>query len=265
MKKILVSFLILMTVVLSYSCKEEPTDSSFREFELKDASGTVRKGGVYLPKKMKKGKQYPVIYMEDGLVFKDCRFKQLIDSLTDIGSINPVIVACSYENKSTIPGFKLSYRNAEFVESIARTDPTLAILFTNHINYFKDEFIPYIEKNYPVLKSKQDRIFFGTSNSADFGITFSMRFPSEIAEYWCYSPVNSSIDEYGMLSETVSYRICWGTKEEVAMFDYFPSLVKDIRKRGGKVQSWAFVGGHDRGMWRYTFGEELMRRFPYRN
>ena len=47
------------------------------------------------------------------------------------------------------------------------------------------------------------------------------------------------------------------------MFDYFPNLLKDIRKRGGKVNSWVFNGGHDRDWWRYWFKQELMRRFPY--
>ena len=263
-KKVIIPFILfipLLTVILS--CTGNSQESYFSEFEINDNSGTRRVGGIYIPMDIQKGKDYPVIYMEDGLVFKECNFKQLLDSLIENNIINPVIVACSFENKNTVPGYKISFRNAEFVESIAKTDSKLADLFTNHFNYFKDEFIPYIEKRYPVRKSRQDRIFFGTSNSADFGITLSMRVPSLIEEYWCFSPVNSNIEEYGLLSDKVTYRICWGNKEEIGMFDYFPSLVKDIRKRGGNIHSWVFNGNHDRNMWKYWFGQELKRRFPY--
>ena len=111
-------------------------------------------------------------------------------------------------------------------------------------------------------KDPDGRIFYGTSNSADFGITLSFRDPSLISEYWCFSPVNSNIEHYGMLEDNVTYRICWGVKEEVNQFDYFPSLGNSIRKRGGNVKSWVFESGHDRGYWRKWFGEELKRRFP---
>ena len=66
-----------------------------------------------------------------------------------------------------------------------------------------------------------------------------------------------------MLSTPVNYSICWGAKEEIGMFEYFPTLLKDIRKRGGKVNSWVYNGGQEREWWKYWFGEELQRRFPY--
>ena len=263
MKKlfILLTSVIMMSVVIS--CKEEMTASSeFNEFEIKCQDGTVRKGGIYLPPGIKSKDKLPVIYMADGLVFKECGFKRMLDSLYDCGTISPVVVACSYENKKTVPGYKLAFRNAEYIETLAKNDNTLAQLYENHYNFFIDEFIPYIEKKAPVSQSASDRIFFGTSNSGDFGITLSFRNQGLISEYWCYSPVYSDVSEYGMLSAETSYKICWGSKEEVGMDDYFPSLLKDIRKRGGKVNSWVYNGGHDRDWWKYWFREELIKRFP---
>lgn len=64
-----------------------------------------------------------------------------------------------------------------------------------------------------------------------------------------------------MLKDKVSYRICWGAKEEIGQFDYFPELLKDIRKRGGSVHSWVFDGGHEREWWTAWFIEELSQRF----
>ena len=147
----------------------------------------------------------------------------MLDSLIDNRYIRPVVVACSFENKKTIPGFKLAYRNAEYVEAIAKNDNTLAGLFENHYHYFINEFIPYIEKKAPVSTSSDGRVFYGTSNSADFGITLSLRNQGLIDEYWCYSPVYSNISDYGLLDSHTLYRICWGAKEEVGQFDGYQS------------------------------------------
>ena len=263
MKKIFILLSSVLMLLMAVSCHEETAlESGFTEFEIKCQDGTVRKGGIYLPEGVKAKDELPVIYMADGLVFKDCSFKSMMDSLIDLKAIRPVVIACSYENKKTVPGYRVSYRNAEYVEALAKNDNTLAQLFENHNQFFVNEFIPYIEKEAPVSKSAADRIFFGTSNSADYGITLSLRNQGLISEYWCYSPVYSDIKDYGMRSSETSYRICWGIKEEVGMEDYFPDLLKDIRKRGGKVHSWVFNGGHDRDMWKYWFSEELKTRFP---
>ncbi len=265
MKKIFILFSALFVLSLVISCSKKATESSeFREFEIKGKDGSVRKGGIYLPKGIKPKDELPVIYMADGLVFKDCDFKKMLDTLIERNHIAPVVIACSYENKKTIPGYRMAYRNAEYVESLAKEDNTLGQLFDNHYSYFIDEFIPYIEKEAPVSCSVQDRIFFGTSNSADFGITLSMRNQGLMNEYWCYSPVFSDVSDYGMLTTETQYRICWGAKEEIGMEDYFPNLLKDIRKRGGKIHSWVYNGGHDRDWWKYWFSEELKLKFPYK-
>lgn len=263
MKKISILLASLLCVLFFIcSCKKTLEQSEFREFTIKCQDGTVRTGGIYIPKGTKTSDKLPVIYMADGLVFKDCGFKKTLDSLIEEREIRPIVVACSFENKKTVPGYNLAFRNAEYIEALAKNDNSLAKLFDNHYSFFINEFIPFIEKEAPVSTSADDRIFFGTSNSADFGITLSLRDQGLISEYWCYSPVYSDIKEYGMIESPTSYRICWGAKEEVGMFDYFPSLLKDIRKRGGTVHSWVFNGGHDRGWWKYWFTEELKRRFP---
>jgi len=264
MKKIFILSAAFFVLLLIVSCGRKSSKTSvFNEFEISCQDGTVRKGGYYVPGGTKSKDALPVVYMADGLVFKDCRFQSMLDSLIEIRAISPVIVACSFENKMSVPGYNIAYRNAEYVEALAKNDNKLAQLFENHYKYFTEEFIPYIEKKAPVSKSADDRIFFGTSNSADFGITLSMRKQGLMNEYWCYSPVFSDIRDYGLVQDGTTYRICWGIKEEVGMDDYFPNLLKDIRKRGGTIHSWTFNGGHDREWWKYWFSEELKRKFPY--
>lgn len=259
----IVQTFLICTLCLLCSCVKTTQQSEFKEFTINCKDGTVRSGAIYIPKGVSTNEKVPIIYMGDGLIFKECGFKRMIDSLIDNECISPVIIACSYENKIRIKGYNIAYRNAEYVEALAKNDNTLAKLFENHYNYFTGEFIPYVEKNAPVSKDANDRIFFGTSNSADFGLTLSMRNPGLITEYWCFSPVYSDISDYGRITEPTTYRICWGIKEEVNNDQYFPALLNNIRKRGGEVTSWVFNGGHDRNWWKYWFSEELKRKFPY--
>ncbi|MBR4842433.1 MAG: hypothetical protein IK006_05015 [Bacteroidaceae bacterium] len=253
---------LIITSLFLGSCHEVLTESSFEELEIKDQNGTVRKGGLYLPLGYDSKNEYPVIYMADGLVFKDGHYRTMVDSLIRTGSIRPVVIACSYENKKQIPGFTIAYRNAEYIDALSKSDPKLKELFDLHMDYFINSFIPYIEKRCKVSRERDNRVFYGTSNSGDFGLTLSMKHPELMSEYWCFSPVYSDMDGYGMLGEPTEYRICWGLKEEVGQEDYFPALVKSIRKRGGYVKEWSFDGGHDREWWKLWFAEELKRRFP---
>lgn len=254
----------LASVFIISSCKDNGgEESSWEEISFTSKyTGDTRQAGVYLPAGYSKNKTYPVIYMPDGLVFTDGTYREALDSLIRYDVIEPVIVACSYENKMHVPGYQMAYRNAEYVELLGEQDDALKKLFDAHMDFFTKEFIPAIEKDYPVSKNREDRIFYGTSNSADFGLTLSFRNQSLFSEYWCFSPVFSDISRYGMLDEKTSYRICWGAKEEInASFDYFPSMVKDIRKRDGSVRSWVFEGGHERPIWESEFIKLVSERF----
>ncbi len=218
---------------------------------------------VYLPRNYSQSNTYPVIYAEDGLVVATGRYKELLDSLIDGGIIEPVIVATSYENKDIIPGFRMAYRNAEYVEAIARENPQLTQIYNNHLNYFVYEFIPYIENNYSVVKKRDGRIYYGTSNSADFGLTLSFRMPDLFGEYWCFSPVYSQLWNYGRLAMPTRYFIDRGSEEEKGdMKIYFSNLVDFLRNSGGDVTEWTFNGGHDRSKWREDFIKMLVTRFP---
>ncbi len=217
---------------------------------------------VYLPANYSKSKTYPVIYGEDGLVIQSGRYKELLDSLISRGEIEPVVVAVSYENKNPIPGYQMAYRNAEFVEAIANEDPQLTQIYNNHLNYFVHEFIPYIENNYSVSTNREGRIYYGTSNSADFGLTLSFRMPDLFAEYWCFSPVYSQLWDYQPLAMPTRYYIDRGSEEEKGdMMIYFSNLIDFLRRSGGDVTEWTFQGGHDRAKWRADFIKMLKTRF----
>lgn len=257
-----IALLAVFALFLS-SCIRQSKESQFVEESISSSYiGQERKIGVYIPKGYSKKAVYPVIFVEDGRVFSTGNYQHILDSLIDSDIIRPVIVACSYENQENLPGSALSYRNVEYVEKIAERDNRHKEIFDNHMDYFVKEFIPYIESKYSVSHERDERVFYGTSNSADFGITLSMRNPELLGEYWCFSPIFSDIGAYSFLKYPVSYKIAWGAKEEIeASFDYFPSLIQTIRKRGGKVDSFIYEGGHERPRWREQFVKVIKQKF----
>lgn len=226
-----------------------------------NAMGQSRTIAVYLPANYSKSNTYKVVYTEDGLVFATGNYKELLDSLIAGGLMQPVVVACSYENKDRVPGTGYAYRNAEYVEDIAKSSPTLQRIFDNHMNYFLHEFIPYIENNYSVSKERDGRVYYGTSNSADFGLTMSFRSQGLFAEYWCFSPVYSVLWDYSPLSQKTDYFINWGTGEEMGDRKvYFHNMTNFIEQSGGNVRKWTFNGGHDRPKWREEFSKLAQER-----
>ena len=70
----ILAFSICSLFILS-SCVKTIESSQFNEFQIQCKDGTVRSGGIYIPGGIKSDDRLPVIYMADGLVFKDCYFK----------------------------------------------------------------------------------------------------------------------------------------------------------------------------------------------
>lgn len=258
----------LVAVFAIVACKQQSNhESIYREIQIDSKYlSESRSIGIYLPAGYSKNKEYPVIYAEDGMMLTSENYKHLIDSLIDNGYIRPIIMAASYENTNMIPGSDLDYRRVEYVESLSKENETLNPIFENHMSYFINEFIPMIEDKYSVSKSRENRIYFGTSYSADFGITLSMKHPELIANYWCFSPVSITGDSYPLLEQFIEYNICWGVKEELSSStDYFQSMVFSIRKRGGKVYDWTYSGVPDIKCWRDEFVKMLVEKFGISN
>ena len=116
----------IITLGLFCACAKTTESSEFNQFQLKCNDGTMRSGAIYLPQGITSKDKLPVVYMADGLVFKECGFKRMMDSLIENRQISPVVIACSYENKKAIPGYNIAYRNAEYIESLAKTTASRA-------------------------------------------------------------------------------------------------------------------------------------------
>lgn len=261
--------IVLSIVIFLASCKTNSTsnikdlnNSTVETMEINSTNlNHSKKISIYLPIGYDAEKTYPAIYMECGRQWEEFRYKHIIDSLTETGDIVPLIVVCSTEDNMRISGTDHYYYEAELSSATAKGNAALETINNNYLSFYLNELIPAVESKYPISKDKEDRIFYGTMYSADFGITVGMNNPDLFDEYWCFSPGHSSVEQFGMIPGKTKFRICWGTKETVNADDYYPLLTSGIRKRGGSITKWSFEGIPSGRNWRTAFKKCLIEKF----
>jgi len=219
---------------------------------------------IYLPKDYSDSVPYPVVFATDGQMITDGRYRALLDSLIDRKIIPPIILAGAYSNEKPVP-VNLSYRHYEYVETMGSADdPKLKDLFVNHIGFFAEELIPYIEKRYSVSKERSSRFFYGASNGAGFGITLSRIHPELFSELICFSPLGEKVKSIKWrpnISPTL--HIAYGSNEDFAM-DKYQALVKRLKKQKYRYTAIVYDGGHERLKWEREFVRELGSIFASR-
>lgn len=229
---------LLLSSVIFTSCGSSDNTSGNICFDMEDSAGHKYSAVMHLPSNHSSKKPLPAVFIEDGGFLTDNgqEFWAAVDSLEEYGATGSVAVVC-LDGKA---------------DGAERTD------------FFVNTFIPYVQEKWNVGLTAGDRICFGASASADRCLTLSMQNDTLFSEYWCFSPSEADLSEFGLLSSPVEYRICWSAQEEIEHFNYYPSLVNAIRKRGGKVDSRAFDNSiaSRQAWWQYLFTEELKRRFP---
>lgn len=207
---------------------------------------------IYLPKDYSDSVHYPVVFATDGQMITDGRYRVLLDSMIDRKIIPPIILAGAYSNEKPVP-VNLSYRHYEYVETMKSTDPKLKDLHINHIGFFTEELIPYIEKRYSISKERSNRFFYGSSNGAGFGITLSKMHPELFSELICFSPLGEEVKSIRWrpnISPTL--HITYGSNEDFAM-DKYQALVKQLKKQKYRYTAFVYDGGHEWMKWETEF------------
>ncbi|MCQ2127691.1 MAG: hypothetical protein MJZ06_09710 [Bacteroidaceae bacterium] len=222
---------IAVSVILLAGCTAGTQDRDIKEFTIKDAQGNSLEAQAYIPQGWSNKEGGPAVFVLDNSLFNDGMLWRGIDSLYECNVLKPIVIARLHDKRGTCS---------------AET--------------FSTSFIPYVQENFNA--GVTENIFFGVGNEADTGLAISMSGNARIDEYWCYSPANSDLSGYGMLPQETSYRICYGAKEEIGRFEYYPALLNSIRKRGGHVESWTYDGSADPDWWKAWFLYELEKRFP---
>lgn len=225
---------LFISIITITSCNRTSDVSQKISFDIDGNDGQSYSASIYLPAGWSSDTPTPAVFIEDGMDFDNPRNWALMDSLYLHNAIGPVAIACLNGNR----------------------------IMPDRTDIFINSFIPYVQKKWNTGLTADSRICFGTGSSADRCLELSMGNNTMFEEYWCFSPSEADLSEYGLLQEPVNYLICWGSKEEAENPDHYSGLLNCIRKRGGNVRSWKYDGGMEKGCWYYWFFHELMRRFP---
>jgi len=189
MKKIIIIVLCLVYSTTSFSQKNVNyktnyfTDTIQSKYLKED-----RIISIYFPKNYSNLMEYPVIFATDGQIITDGKYNILLDSIIENKIIPPIILIGIYSNEKPATS-NSEYRNYEYIESWSnKKDTILGCRFENHLSFFIKEVIQYIENQYSVTKNRENRMFYGCSNGAGFGITLLFKHPELFSNYLCFSP-----------------------------------------------------------------------------
>ena len=134
---------------------------------------------VYLPKDFAtSGKTYPILYLlhgaggDHGSWQKDARFSQIADRMIAAGQIPEMVIVCP-------EGFMHAYVNA-FDGSASYED------------FFLQEFMPFIEKEYRIRGDKEHRAISGLSMGGYGSLYHSLRHPDLFGSCFAMSPATGN-------------------------------------------------------------------------
>lgn len=228
----------------------------------------VRKHYVYLPKGFDNQKQYPIIYATDG----GCELtekKHDLDSLIENKLIRPCIFIASYSNDKIADStsmtlgngqkVKLSFRNFEYVKEQYISDSLLKNRFINHMSYFSEELIPYVEKQFKQSPTKENRFFYGVSNGAGFGLNLLSEKPELIGTYLCFSPFGTNPEDINWNSKITypNLYFTYGSNEPKFLSENAEIIKEKYSKSNSKIFICEFTGGHNDKFWSIDFNKYL--------
>lgn len=273
---------ILLFATLFISCKSSKNTIASESLYYTDSIyskslSEYRKHNVYLPKGFDSKKDYPILYTTDG---KDLKIlilrKNTIDSLINNNIIKPIIIIASHANEkiadstSTTTGegikVKFQYRNFEYVKTPTE-DSLLTKRFDNHMNYFKNELIVHVEKQFNQKKHKKDRYFYGYSNGAGFGMSLLNKHPELIGTYLCFSTFGGDVQTSTWRKNYIYPNLYMkhGTKEPFFLKDDADFMEKVYHDSNSFAEISSFEGGHDQKKWKAELIKLLTKLFSVNN
>ena len=203
---------------------------------------------VYLPGGLAPDSELPVMFVTDGPAYiKRGRFVRTLDRLLDAGRIEPVVVVFVDAQDPDDPA--INRRNEQFFCN------------ADYLRFYTDEFIPIIERGYPVRKVREARsilgVSFGGLNAACFGLLGYDAFYG----IGMHSPANHPVD--GLLpayekAPTLPLRIFLSTgspDDNTKANRAFRALLK---AKGYEMKFKQTDGGHDWGNWRPLVDDVLV-------
>jgi len=246
--------------------------------ELKEISyeskttGTTRKANIILPPGYDESKKYPVLYLLHGIggdhnEWLGAEPVNVLSNLVADGDAVPMIVV--------IPNVRARANDEGNPSDIYTLEHYKA--FDNFINDLRDDLMPYIEANYPVLTGKENTAIAGLSMGGRESLFIGFSMPETFGYIGAFTPApgllvytNFGVSEDGMFTKE-TFKLPEGSDNFVMInagesddiVKQFPQTYYDTLEENG-VESVFYVteGGHDFTVWKnglYNFAKEIFK------
>ena len=264
----LFEFLILSAVILSNTqCKsvrniEGTKNIHESQIKIEQVNSSYlsesREISLYIPSINSDDKNIPVVYATDGQLFVK-EYKRELDSLIENNQIPKLFIVGVHSDDRQIEDTDFSYRNYEYIKSYSdEEDEQLSTLFKNHYNFFSKELLLHIQERYPVSVQPKDRIFYGFSNGAGFGISLATDNPSLISNYICMSMAGGSYETLNWDDDNYpNIILSYGSEEPFPLTMQIDEYSGFLKEKNINHTFYKYEGGHDREKWKLEFLKSL--------
>ena len=203
---------------------------------------------VYLPEGYGSRTEHPVLFLTDGQNYLSRgRMPGILDGLISDGRIDPVIAVF------------IDARDPDDLESNRRT--TQFFCNRDYLNFYIDELIPTVEKDYPVAASREGRtimgLSFGGTNAACFGVLGYDSFSGIAMQSPANHPLPNLLPTYQEMP-TLPLRVFLSTGEPNDNTGDNRRFHAVLRDKGYEMQYIEVRQGHDWENWRPLLDDVLL-------
>lgn len=209
---------------------------------------------VYLPTGMGlSGERLPVVYLADGAI---AHFAPIAEAAARDGRASRMILVglpSSTDEVTACRAARCDRRSLEYLPDLEEGEDTH---FSRHLNFVTEELIPLIERRYPVLARREDRIVAGYSNGGAWALAAAQARPDLFGNVLAMSSGSRAAAEgAGRLGEV---RVYGGAGLfEPGYLRQTREAVETARRAGADVQFREMVAGHSPVMWEVLFADGI--------
>jgi len=235
-------------------------------------TGTNRKANIILPPRYDESKKYPVLYLLHGIggdhnEWLGAEPVNVLSNLVAEGEAKEMIVV--------IPNVRARANDAGDPQDIYTLEHYKA--FDNFINDLRDDLMPYIEANYPVLKGKENTAVAGLSMGGRESLFIGCSMPEVFGYIGAFTPApgllaytNFGVSEDGLFTtETLTLpkgsnnfvMINAGISDEIVSI-WPETYHKTLDANGVENTFYVTDGGHDFTVWKnglYNFAKKIFK------
>ena len=235
-------------------------------------TGTTRKANIILPPDYDENKKYPVLYLLHGIggdhnEWLGAEPVNVLSNLVAAGDAASMI--------AVIPNVRARANDEGNPQDIYTLEHFKA--FDNFINELRDDLMPYIEANYPVLKGRENTAIAGLSMGGRETLFIGCSMPETFGYMGAFTPApgllpytNFGVTENGLFTkETLTLpedcdmlvMINAGASDEIVSI--WPKTYHETLTANGTENTFYVTdGGHDFVVWKnglYNFAKEIFK------